>query len=96
MSSEPATDSSPRRGNFAVIPWLIAALGALGMLLLGLQASAARQEAEALQLQLELKDLELRDAANRLEAERLLINRQIDAAKRDAQPARPPARGPQN
>lgn len=96
MSSEPATDSSPRRGNFAVIPWLIAALGALGMLFLGLQASAARQEAEALQLRLDLKDLELRDAANRLAAERLLFNRQIDAATRESPAAKPGARGSQN
>jgi hypothetical protein len=94
MSSAPAP--SPRGGTFALLPWLLAALGGLGMLFLGLQVSAARQEAEALRLQLDLRELELRDAANRREGERLLLNRQIDAAARVNPAATPAGRGPQN
>lgn len=63
------------------LPWLIAAILALGAGWFYLEATAARQEAESLRLQLDLRELELRDARNRREGERLLLNRQIETGR---------------
>jgi ribosomal protein S4E len=74
-----------------MLPWLIAALAVLGAAYFALQAEAARTETESLRLQLDLRELELRDARNRREAERLLLNQQIEVGG-----ARPPASGGKN
>ena len=66
------------------LPWFLVLLAGLAAHFFGLQADAARQEAESLRLQLDLRDLELRDARNHREAERLLLNHQIEAAGHDA------------
>ncbi len=63
------------------LPWLVAAVLVLGAGWFYLEATAARQEAESLRLQLDLRELELRDTRNRRDAERLLLNREIEKGR---------------
>jgi hypothetical protein len=68
------------------LPWLVAAVLALVAVWFHLEATAARQEAESLRLQLDLRELELRDSRNRREGERLILERQLEAGRTPAAP----------
>jgi ribosomal protein S4E len=94
MPPAPETSPGPRAAWPALLPWVVAAHALLAAAWFRLEAEGAHAEAESLRLQLDLRDLELRDARNRREAERLLLNRQIEAAGRDASGEKPadPAR----
>lgn len=96
MSAAPDATPAPRNGSVALLPWLVAVLACLGMAFFALRTAAARQEAESLRLQLDLRELELRDTRNRREAERFLLNRQIEAADRGQAAGKPPGAAPKN
>jgi hypothetical protein len=82
MSTAPASPDSPSLSRWW--PWLLVVSFALGAGWFYLEARTARQEADSLRLQVELRELELRDARNRGAAERLILERQIEAGRSPA------------
>jgi hypothetical protein len=96
MPPAPETSPGPRAAWPLLLPWVVAGLALLAAAWFALAAEGARAEAESLRLQLDLRDLELRDARNRREAERLLLNRQIESAGRGASGEKPAGPARQN
>lgn len=93
MPPAPETSPAPRAALAAALPWLVAAVALLAAAFLALQSEGTRAEAESLRLQLEVRDLELRDARNRQEGERLLRESQAGTAGRGAPEAKPAGNG---
>jgi hypothetical protein len=93
MPPAPESSPAPRAALAGALPWIVAAFALLAAAFLLLQAEGARAEADSLRLQLEVRDLELRDARNRQEGERLLRASQAGAAGRGAPETNPAGNG---